>query len=1010
MRQPGSEFASTQTPTIQTTNNSRIIVIIIRVSAKASFLPSGTNNPRKADCFAPQQHISPTVVLLQLFVMESPKLELLCPQGCPDTPWSCFHREMESVFFKLSNLSDPRELEALLKSKFDTLEEFVHFIETTPMYCSMASDRAWKYRDMHKRIFCSMLEKGPKYVMAILGDKSPFHPNISYRVIDLSQPQPIHNCLIHLISHPTADNMAQALRGFGELLRAGANVNAMLMGHHEVEEEVEDEVEEEDAEYSPSVDLEVLHDCPQSALSLAVRVHGSPEFFRMLILHGADVFRHTGGREESVLRQALYQHQWDPKYVQNIIDGLKRAAPGKLKEEINYVDRSGGCLMQGAIDMLGESLVEQLLDAGADPNLSFAIKEAAVTERCHSSKKVVIRYNWTTPLEYCFLFFQDSYQFYECLVRSHGEEPRADQTMKQSGYTYFVRDYFDRNFYQVLDTLNALSDCMVTIVKVLLKSGAHLARDLLLRAFKDEEFCIDTEGRNFQLLPCLQDKNLRTGYRPWFPHCHIFGARILMLNKLIASDDLGDSFDLAGIINEIFPCGLTLVHRIVLYFALYPRDCWNNHPHLLRHYTSTLECLKSAGATPAQGNWEIFWRVIITAYTREDGSRIDYRVVLKFLKVFPEFASLKDHFPDKMSPLHWVMNTVTRSGSTCKEILRCFANENGCDPNTLNATGRSPLWLLLERNPASSSRFQPARLLRLFLQLFPQLLDLEACHPKSGETPLLHVMNILFESHLFKRYGDPAVFSSHGVGLAWELTAAYQTRAMPMYWKGNEPMEAIRQLIEHGANPNNVGTNFFARPPLHLATAMCCCDDFNANDPQLDMFNYLTRDDLPHPVDLNLKDRFGNMAIHLVCGSGPRYKANIIAALGNAININIRDANGCTPLHLVCKSRNLEGLRQLLPLKPNLGLSDNHGLIPLQLLVSTQREDVYLLQNYAIPNSRRQKRRRLTEENSRRAAQCKEAVVSRTAALETTIIEMIYLLVKHSFKTHEISLRRPQEN
>ena len=326
--------------------------------------------------------------------------------------------------------------------------------------------------------------------------------------------------------------------------------------------------------------------------------------------------------------------------------------------------------------------------------------------------------------------------------------------------------------------------------------------------------------------------------------------------------------------------------------------------------------------------------------------------------------------------------------------------------------------------------------LSLFLKTFKKRVNLELCHPQTGETPLLHVMYIYFQSrrwdalinhhqqtgkyYYIQNMLDHTSHQSNGEYATHFVTSPGLESALYPYWDEYQAVKVFQTLLHHGADPNNAGKSPYGKPPLHLAVTVAC---LNSDENRTFFFNIiilLTKERHGCKViDYNKKDRFGNTALHLACSLGDDFYVNehkcyqfvryfdeqyyepLITLLAKHTDIELKNDDGHTPLHLICKSRNSRGLRELLAFKPDIHAKDNNNLNPLQLLLHQQTSECVFDHNW----------KRMDEEQERGTLASDTGPVRKKAKhpshadligeREITRLTMIYELFNYSFYTSD---------
>ncbi|CAB0037247.1 unnamed protein product [Trichogramma brassicae] len=180
--------------------------------------------------------------------------------------------------------------------------------------------------------------------------------------------------------------------------------------------------------------------------------------------------------------------------------------------------------------------------------------------------------------------------------------------------------------------------------------------------------------------------------------------------------------------------------------------------------------------------------------------------------------------------------------------------------------------------------------------------------------------------------------------------------------KGDSPLhlalesgnkEATEILLTKGADPNLV--NAKGSTPLHI---MCQ----KSEGYKLVEIFFKIVNDIGKPVQVNVRDSFGNTPLHLTIRHTSMKKSEIL--LVNGANPNLADKDGCTALHLICNTRRHDAMRRFFeiidknPQTVQIDAQNKNGDTPLHMAVRTGNNKKFemLLNRGADPNVTNQDR------------------------------------------------------
>lgn len=164
----------------------------------------------------------------------------------------------------------------------------------------------------------------------------------------------------------------------------------------------------------------------------------------------------------------------------------------------------------------------------------------------------------------------------------------------------------------------------------------------------------------------------------------------------------------------------------------------------------------------------------------------------------------------------------------------------------------------------------------------------------------------------------------------------------------NAPAYVFSILKEENLNPNFQETDW-KNTPLIWAIANA------SNDAALEII-----DCWKDTIDLNIKCRNGNTALHLSVAKGyknidgqggtlNRSNLEIVSSLtNNGCDVNLQNDKGYTPLHYACLRRDVEMIKVLLDHGAQNEIRDNQGRSPKDLLELTRDEAAAILEKDTI--------------------------------------------------------------
>ena len=127
--------------------------------------------------------------------------------------------------------------------------------------------------------------------------------------------------------------------------------------------------------------------------------------------------------------------------------------------------------------------------------------------------------------------------------------------------------------------------------------------------------------------------------------------------------------------------------------------------------------------------------------------------------------------------------------------------------------------------------------------------------------------------------------------------------------------EAVRLLLEHGANPENIQDVFvkFTAAPISMDKS--------------ELENWV-RSNAP---DVNVKNNNGQSLLHAAVRGDNKNLLEILLAMG--ANVNVQDNAGDTPLHWALRDPNIDVVQLLINNRANVNIQNNKGQTPLHILV-----------------------------------------------------------------------------
>lgn len=212
-------------------------------------------------------------------------------------------------------------------------------------------------------------------------------------------------------------------------------------------------------------------------------------------------------------------------------------------------------------------------------------------------------------------------------------------------------------------------------------------------------------------------------------------------------------------------------------------------------------------------------------------------------------------------------------------------------------------------------------------RLINQKADVNAMN-KEGQSPL-HVATELFTQD--DRLRIMKLLLAHRANVL-----APKGHETALHIAASSCLNAVRMLLNHGAQVNAISYNDHNKRPLHNAVSIEYSHDQCI----------ITKELLDYDADINAQDNRGITALHIAVKNKNSDLVNFL--LTQKAAVNIQDAKGNTPLHIAVEkyktNHRLELIENLLDYRAQVNIKNDEGNTPLHLITQKNFESTDLVE------------------------------------------------------------------